>query len=232
MLTRFCPNCEREMEVKRFDGEDYSLLVCASCGMGLGLAVGERPAVSAVTFKSSKSVFEAPAASPPSVATHQKTRENSRADPPASSLEPASKMMRCVLLVDPDDAFRAMAKMRILDRHCAKEVFEMATPGRAIEQMMSIAIEGSRPDLVICDLNLDEMSGLELAHAIRAIEKGLDCSTTPLLFLTSAPLTDALKAEMKSLGRVRYVRKPEGDPQRVSEKLISLFDRLLEPSKA
>jgi two-component system chemotaxis response regulator CheY len=62
----------------------------------------------------------------------------------------------------------------------------------------------SKPDLVITDLNMPTMNGLEL---IRALRKQPQLTGLPIVFLTTES-SDAIKQEAKSAGATGWITKP------------------------
>lgn len=72
------------------------------------------------------------------------------------------------------------------------------------------------PDLVIIDLSLPEMDGVEVARRIKAQAK---LSQTPI-FAISAYLTDAVKADVRAAGCVEAFSKPF-DAEKLLEKITA-----------
>src|SRR6202000_1006624 len=64
--------------------------------------------------------------------------------------------------------------------------------------------QASRPDLVITDLNMPTMNGLEL---IRALRKLPALTRRPIVFLTTES-NDTAKAEAKPAGPTGWITKP------------------------
>ena len=67
---------------------------------------------------------------------------------------------------------------------------------------------GVRPDLIITDINMPNMGGLELIKNIRARP---DCRFTPILTLTTESLS-AKRDEGKKLGATGWLVKPVAGP--------------------
>lgn len=85
---------------------------------------------------------------------------------------------------------------RFLGRRC-REVLLARTGREGLELFRS-----RRPDLVVTDLHLPEMNGLELTAAIRALEPGL-----PILAVTAMDRPEVMD-EARSLGIDLYLVKP------------------------
>lgn len=74
------------------------------------------------------------------------------------------------------------------------------------------------PDLIICDINLDGQSGLELCERIKADP---DMAQVPVMFLSGAQVPDIIRRS-HAAGGVYYLRKPF-DP----EVLVELMEKAL-----
>jgi len=75
------------------------------------------------------------------------------------------------------------------------------------------------PDLIIMDLSLPEMDGVEVARRIHAQAK---LSQTPI-FVVSAYLTEAVKADVLGVGCVETFPKPF-DAETLLEKISARLD--------
>ena len=67
-----------------------------------------------------------------------------------------------------------------------------------------LKVGGKDPDLVLLDLALPEMDGVEVARRIHEMPK---LSQIPI-FMISAYLTEEIQADLRALGRVGMFRKP------------------------
>jgi two-component system KDP operon response regulator KdpE len=84
--------------------------------------------------------------------------------------------------------------------------------------------EAARPDLVITDLAMPEMTGLELTRAIRKL------ALTPIIVL-SVRATDAMKVTALDEGADDYLTKPFSMPELLA-RVRAQFRRLAEPAAA
>ncbi|MFP4148161.1 MAG: response regulator [Nitriliruptoraceae bacterium] len=122
--------------------------------------------------------------------------------------------MAKVLVVDDDD------DVRNLVRHRAQRAgHRVLTAGSADEALALIAERGA-PELVVLDVAMPGMDGLELLDTLRATD-GL--GDLPAIFL-SARVQDADIAEGRARGAL-YLTKPF-----VANALLNAIDRLLEPT--
>jgi two-component system chemotaxis response regulator CheY len=64
--------------------------------------------------------------------------------------------------------------------------------------------KASRPDLIITDLNMPVMNGIELIKALRALPA---MTGLPIVFLTTES-NDAIKQQAKAAGATGWITKP------------------------
>jgi len=88
--------------------------------------------------------------------------------------------------------------------------------------MVSTIVELKRPDLVILDCSMPELSGVE---ALRQIRNSLTCGETPVLMLTARTSSDDEDIAIRA-GASDYLRKPF-DP----DQLVSRAEMLIERAK-
>ena len=108
--------------------------------------------------------------------------------------EAAATDARRVLLIDDDDTLIALARIAL-----AKEGIEVATAATAADGLASLA--ASRPDLVVTDIVLPDLSGWEVVRRIREV------SAVPVMVLSGRD-TDVDKARGLDLGADDYLAKP------------------------
>lgn len=105
--------------------------------------------------------------------------------------------MATVLTVDDSPSIRQMIKVTL--EPAGHSVIEAGDGVQGLAKAQS-----GRPDLVITDLNMPTMNGLEL---IRALRKLPALTGLPIVFLTTES-NDALKQEAKSAGATGWITKP------------------------
>ena len=107
------------------------------------------------------------------------------------------KVSKRILVVDDEAAIRGLMK-KILSKS-GYTVF-LASGGReAIDLLDTVMV-----DLIILDMNMPEMNGLELLHYIRSKH----ISNKPVLMMSGVPDPD-LRAESYKLGAYDFITKPE-----------------------
>ena len=105
--------------------------------------------------------------------------------------------MATVLTVDDSPSIRQMIKVTL--EPAGHSVIEAGDGAQGLARC-----QASRPDLVITDLNMPPMNGLEL---IRALRKLPALTGLPIVFLTTES-NDAVKAEAKTAGATGWITKP------------------------
>jgi two-component system, chemotaxis family, chemotaxis protein CheY len=119
--------------------------------------------------------------------------------------------MATVLTVDDSPSIRQMVKVTL--EPAGHNVIEAGDGAQGLAKAQS-----SRPDLVITDLNMPNMNGLEL---IRALRKLPQLTGLPIVFLTTES-NDAVKQEAKSAGATGWITKPFKP-----EQLIAVVSKLV-----
>ena len=109
-------------------------------------------------------------------------------------------MAKTILIVD-DSATMVMSVRTILE--IAGFKVDTATDGvKALDKLKS----GTKPDLIITDINMPNMGGMELIKNVRALP---GFRFLPILTLTTESQTEK-RAEGKKLGATGWIVKPVG----------------------
>ena len=105
--------------------------------------------------------------------------------------------MATIMTVDDSPSIRQMIKVVL--EPAGHSVVEAGDGAQGLAKAQS-----SRLDLVITDLNMPVMNGLELIKALRKLPSAVGM---PIVFLTTES-NDALKQEAKSAGATGWITKP------------------------
>ncbi|MBN9602562.1 MAG: response regulator [Afipia felis] len=105
--------------------------------------------------------------------------------------------MATILTVDDSPSIRQMIKVVL--GPAGHNVLEAGDGAQGLETAKS-----AKPDLVITDLNMPVMNGLEL---IKALRKQPSLLGLPIVFLTTES-NDATKQEAKAAGATGWITKP------------------------
>jgi DNA-binding response OmpR family regulator len=113
--------------------------------------------------------------------------------------------MPMILLVEDDPDHEALAIRALRKSNVANEVRVARDGAEAIEYMQKIASgEQAPPQLVLLDLKLPKVEGLEVLRAIRANDK---TALLPVVVLTSSDEERDIVSSYR-LGVNSYIRKP------------------------
>lgn len=107
--------------------------------------------------------------------------------------------MATVMFVD--DSETALASTRIATQGMPIQIAQYISAVDALAQIQAGTV---RPDLIITDLNMPGMNGLEFLASLRQIEI---TKKTPVLMLTTET-KDELKQQGKALGLTGWIVKP------------------------
>ncbi len=121
-----------------------------------------------------------------------------------------------VLVVDDDARLRSTVKT-ILAALGIAEIAEAADGAGGLEEL-----RGFPADIVICDWNMEPMTGIEFLRAVRA-EKGSPNPAVPFLMLTSSDEMDRV-LEARESGATGFLVKPV-TPASLSERIASVIGR-------
>lgn len=105
--------------------------------------------------------------------------------------------MAMILTVDDSPSIRQMIKVAL--EPAGHTVIEAGNGAQGLALAQS-----SRPNLVITDLNMPVMNGLEL---IKALRSQATLTGLPIVFLTTES-SDTVKQEAKSAGATGWITKP------------------------
>lgn len=100
-----------------------------------------------------------------------------------------------------DDSETALASTKIATQDMPIDVKQYLSAEEALNE---IATEAVKPDLIITDLNMPGMNGLEFLKELRSSG---DTKKTPVLMLTTET-KDELKKQGKALGLTGWIVKP------------------------
>ncbi len=120
-----------------------------------------------------------------------------------------------VLLIEDDPFIRGTIK-RMLGTLGSPEVDE-AADGEAALQLLAGSV---RPELVICDIRMTPMDGLEFLRRLRAMDDS-ELASVPVLMLT-AVADEATVQSTVSLSATGYLLKPVS-AKRLGERIAAMF---------
>ncbi|MEW5800961.1 MAG: response regulator [bacterium] len=111
-------------------------------------------------------------------------------------------MSKTIMTVDDSSSVRQMVRFTLNEE--GYQVIEAANGQDALDKMGPVSAAGGRVDMVITDLNMPVMNGIEL---IREIRKRSDSRFIPVIMLTTESQNEK-KMEGKAAGATGWIVKP------------------------
>lgn len=133
---------------------------------------------------------------------------------PAARGEQAMKKVRA-LIVDDSSVMRKIVERSL--RQAGIDLVQVVEAGNGAEALG--ALQGSPVDLILCDINMPVMDGLEFVRQLRGIDsaKGI-----PVVMITTEG-SESHVVEALSAGARGYIRKPF-TPDQVKEHVIPVLE--------
>ena len=102
-----------------------------------------------------------------------------------------------------------------------------------IARLTNLFAHGRTPDLIILDVNMSGMNGIECAVSLRALEQGMSTKEPiPILFFTSEQCDTKFKQTLRSLSPAMYVNKgSDSSPGLLEKRFQTVITKLLELRK-
>ncbi len=110
-------------------------------------------------------------------------------------------MNKTILIVDDSATVRVAVKMALKKDY---EVVDANNGQDALNKIKTLTAKGTRLNLIITDINMPKMGGLEF---IREVKKDRKLKFTPILVLTTES-QGSMKAEGKKAGATGWLVKP------------------------
>ncbi len=126
-------------------------------------------------------------------------------------------MAKRVIIVDDSRAVIATAELA-LDEMISSGLIEFKSYMNPLELLAALQAGGENFDLLISDVNMPEMNGLDLARAIKSDER---YKTKPIIILTTES-SEQMKMTGKEIGVTGWMVKPFSD-----EKLVKSLKMVL-----
>jgi two-component system, chemotaxis family, chemotaxis protein CheY len=122
----------------------------------------------------------------------------------------------CALIVDDSSVMRKIVERSL--RQAGIELSEVMEAGSGVEALA--AIQKKKPDLILSDINMPAMNGLEFVKKLQEVAGMKDI---PVVMITTEA-SEAHVVEALSYGAKGYIRKPF-TPEQVKEHVLPLVKR-------
>jgi len=124
--------------------------------------------------------------------------------------------MKRILIIDDSASIRQVVSITL--KGAGYEVIE------AIDGLDALSkLEGSKIHLIICDINMPKMNGIEFLKAVKGDSKYSSYKFTPIVMLTTVS-EEAKKLEGQQAGAKAWIVKPF-----LPEKLLNAVEKLATP---
>lgn len=132
-----------------------------------------------------------------------------------------------VIVGEDSELLREIINDALIESGKVKEVILCENGEEALYLFMKVKKENKKIDLVILDLKMPIMSGVNAAIAIRAIERAMGWKKVPFLFFTIAEKTEGLVEFFKYVKPAIYLKKGDAeDPLQLGERLLKALNRI------
>jgi CheY-like chemotaxis protein len=102
-----------------------------------------------------------------------------------------------------------------------------------ISRLTNLFAHERLPDLIILDVNMPGMNGVECAVSLRALEQGMSTpQPIPILFFTSEECDAKFKQTLRMLSPAMYVNKGrDSSPDQLEKRFRTVITKLMELRK-
>ena len=134
-----------------------------------------------------------------------------------------------VIVVEDSEMLREATTDLLLSENLARFVTPCHDGGEFLSTATKLLKAQRSIDLIVLDVNLPVINGINAAIALRMIERGLETSRRiPILFFASRTPDDALRRVLQFLTPARYLNKgAESDPKRLALRIQQILARLI-----
>ena len=138
------------------------------------------------------------------------------------------KTLGTVLSAEDTPAIRTALQSLLVSRGVAKTVLSVEHGFDALIAFHKALRSNVRLDLLIFDVNMPILDGINAAVCVRAAEKAAGLPPHPILFFTSNICDDAFRRALEYLAPARYLNKGTGSSgSELGERLVAVLQNLL-----
>lgn len=199
-----------------------SRVFCPACGMMVEPALGIEGEYRTISCSMCDLLLES-----------KPNPDSPTAPPPQAAPENPNATLGLVMAAEDTDGIRKTLVKLLSERGIAKQVVAAANGEELLTRYHQSVAAGQPPALLILDVNMPILNGINAAIGIRAAERAYGSPACPILFFTSAQCDDTFKSVLQFTAPARYLNKgAEGTPEQFAERLVVVLQRLLHPSAA
>jgi CheY-like chemotaxis protein len=212
----FCPSCGGNVECNVvIDGEKRQLR-CKNCKF----LVEEKKIVAAPV---QAMTFAVPDANP---AAHASPAMPARTPPPVAAAP--MRTLGTVLSAEDTPAIRMALQNLLVAKGVARNVVSVENGFDALIAFHRATRAGAQLDLLILDVNMPILDGINAAVCVRAAEKAAGTPPHPILFFTSNVCDEPFRRALEYLAPARYLNKGQAaSGAELGERLVAVLQNLL-----
>lgn len=135
-----------------------------------------------------------------------------------------------VFIAEDSYSLRSALSELLISRKIAKKVIESGDGREFLAKITEAFKRGDTVSLVILDVNMPNIDGINAAKTLRALEDGFKRpSKVPILFFSVVKCDENFKRFIQLLTPAAYLNKgKEGSPEQLAERVYQIIKRLLE----
>ncbi len=120
---------------------------------------------------------------------------------------PSPKILERVVVAEDSETVANLIKKVLVNKKYSRDVVVTSNGVEFISAITELFKNGERVDLVILDVEMPILNGIQAALSLRELEKKAGRSKTPILFFTGRSADDKFKMILKRLQPSSYVNK-------------------------
>jgi len=146
------------------------------------------------------------------------------------ALEGKKRTLDTVFIAEDSYSLRSALSEILISRKIAKNVVEAGDGREFLSKITETFKKGGNVNLVILDVNMPNIDGINAAKTLRALEDGFRRSSkVPILFFSVVKCDENFKRFLQMLTPSAYLNKgKEGTPEQLAERVYQIIKRLLE----
>ncbi len=209
----YCPSCGKTVKVFGLLAEGDMIFRCMQCGMEV-----ENPAKAETEQSSTES--SRPIA-PPYVPMKDQSQTSHKKN--------GHRRLKYVMIAEDSKLLSQLLEDILIEEGYTDRVGASLDGDAFIQKFTESMIKNDPPNLIILDINLPVIDGMNICIAIRAIERAFGHQKgRPILFFTAREADTSLKKIMETYKPARYINKgSEGDPEKLATRIKTVMQTLL-----
>jgi len=134
-----------------------------------------------------------------------------------------------VFVVEDTALLREMISDIMVSQGLAREVLACQNGAEFLSRYTQELARGARPGLVLLDVVMPILNGINAAVAMRAVEEGLGQRKVPILFFTVKPCDEQFRKVLSYCSPAMYINKgADASPERMRVRVAQVVARLFQ----